>query len=80
MISLLTLLAQPLFDAFASAFGNALLGMFQTWQTQVTAKAEGRSEAERDSALASLAAKQAFNAVPLPSREELITDLRKGEG
>jgi hypothetical protein len=74
------MLARPLFDAAATAFGQVLLDMFKTWRTTEDARRFGRAEAERDAALAASHALRDFEAVPLPSRDETLTALRRGEG
>jgi len=74
------MLARPLFDAAATAFGQVLLDMFKTWRTMEDARKFGRAEAERDAALAAVSIARDFDAVPLPSRDEALAELRKGEG
>lgn len=78
MITFFNLLARPVIDAAVSAFGNFLLGMFQTWQTAADNQALGRASAERDAAIASIQITQEFEAVPLPTQSEAVNALRNG--
>jgi hypothetical protein len=78
MGALLALLARPLIDAAASAFGRVLLDFLKSWLDAHAMKQAGRAEAERDAAVAGAQIEHDMDAVEMPDLHELLR--RLGEG
>lgn len=79
MQAILALLARPLIEAAVSAFGQVLIDLFQSWQSNQDAKALGQLRAEQAAATAAEAARVRMdNVIPL-SDAEMLSHLRKGD-